>query len=105
MADCDICGDPVYLTPARYLELRLQAGGDGKLFHRHRECERLCGAKNRKAILEPEALCDLDVPLRVVHWPRRKKGNPNGALAKMRVSEDQDWRHKTVGEVGEQENV
>jgi hypothetical protein len=49
----------------------------------------------------PEILDVIDVPLRRVHWPARKKGKSNGALAKLRVSADQDWRSEAAVDVAE----
>lgn len=89
MLDCDICGEPVVLSPARYVEL-IREGKRPRC--RRNGCERLCGAKNTGTARVSEVLIVLDVPLRKVNWPRAKRGNRNGALAKLRVTRDQQWR-------------
>jgi len=89
MLRCDICGDWVYLQPDRYEQL-VRANELPRC--RKNGCERLCGAKNAGTARVTELIASLDVPPVVVHWPRRKKGNANGALAKLRVSRDQAWR-------------
>jgi hypothetical protein len=96
MLDCEICGEPVYLSGPRYLEL-VKAGRLPRC--RTNGCERLCGRGNTATARTPEILDVLDVPLRRVHWPTSKKGNRNGALAKLRVSEDQEWRWDAGGAV------
>lgn len=102
MLDCEICGEPVVLQPSRYVELvRLNE----KPRCRKNGCERLCGSKNAGAARMPESLAVLDVQLRRVHWRRRKKGNANGALAKMAVSTDQTWHWKAAVAADEKDEV
>lgn len=87
--NCEICGEPVELTRHRHLEL-VKAGELPRC--RKNGCERLCGRKKPGAARMPELLDVIDVPLRQVQWPKSKKGNINGALAKLRVTTDQQWR-------------
>lgn len=89
MLDCDICGEPVYLSRDRYVEL-VRSGERPRC--RRNGCERLCGAKNTGTARTSEVLDVLAVPLLVVTWPREKRGNTNGALAKLAVTHDQNWR-------------
>ena len=102
MLDCDICGEPVYLSRLRYLELLRR---DERPRCRQNGCERLCGAKIPGTARGAEVLDVLDVPLRVVTWPRGKRGNTNGALAKLAVTHDQKWRWDSVGAVGAENEV
>jgi len=94
MLDCDICGEPVYLSRRRYVEL-VRAGRRPRC--RKNGCERLCGARNAGTARMTEILDVIDVPLLVVSWPRAKRGNRNGALAKLRVSRDEAWRWEGGG--------
>ena len=98
MLDCDICGEPVYLSRDRYVEL-VRAGERPRC--RKNGCERLCGAKNAGTARTTELLDVIDVPLVRVSWPRGKRGNSNGALAKFRVSRDEHWRWEGVGAADE----
>lgn len=98
MLDCEICGEPVYLSKSRYVAL-IRAGQRPRC--RRNGCERLCGARNTGVARMSEVLDVQDVPLRVVTWPRKKCGNPNGALAKLRVSTDQTWRWREAESVDE----
>ena len=49
----------------------------------------------------PNELAVVRVPPRLVHWPRHKTGNANGALAKQRVTHDSDWRQEPWVEADE----
>jgi len=98
MLDCDICGEPVYLSGTRYVEL-VRAGEKPRC--RKNGCEQLCGAKNVVAARTTEVLDVISVTPSVVVLPRRKRGNRNGALAKLRVSRDQRWRCESVVEADE----
>jgi hypothetical protein len=102
MLDCDVCGEPVYLTPQRYVELKRQ---DRRPRCRKNGCERLCGVQTPATARTPELIDVIEVPPRVVYWPRRKKGNANGALAKLHVTLDQDWRSESAGEANERTNM
>lgn len=83
MLDCDVCGEPVELRPARYAEwVRI---GERP---RCRGCERLCGAKRPGTARGPEVLAVVEVGSLSIFWPRVKRGNANGALAKLRVRPD-----------------
>ena len=91
--DCEICGEPVVLTPTRYVAL-VKAGRRPRCVKNG--CVRLCGpcersgdAKIPGTAREPEVLATIDVPLVRVLWPKRKKGRKNGALAKLTVSRDE----------------
>jgi len=78
------------VSPQRYVELKKS----GRLPRcRKNGCERLCGAQNPVTSREPEVLATIEVPLLVVKWPRQKRGNRNGALAKLHVSRDDNWRY------------
>ncbi len=98
MLDCDVCGEPVYLSPERYLALKR---ADELPRCRKNGCERLCGAKTVGTARNAEVLAVVDVPLVVVTWPREKKGNANGALAKLAVRPMQGWRKVGADEVVE----
>jgi len=89
--DCDICGEPVVVSKARYVELvrngrrpRCRANG----------CERLCGAQAPRPARNAEVLATQGVPLLLVSWPREKRGRQNGALARLAVSRDESWRYE-----------
>lgn len=88
--ECEVCGEDVVLSPERFVKL-VKAKELPRC--RRNGCERLCGRKNAATARMPELLDTIEVPPRRVHWPRQKKGNPNGALAKLRVTVDQDWRY------------
>lgn len=98
MLDCEICGEPVYLSKQRYVEL-VRASRRPRC--RRNGCERLCASQNAGAARMPQLHTALDVPLRVVYWPATKRGNRNGALAKLRVTEDQRWRWESRGAADE----
>ena len=102
MLDCDICGEPVYLSRERYVEL-VRRGEKPRC--RKNGCERLCGAKNTGTARMPEVLDVVEVPLLEISIPSQKKGNINGALAKLRVSTMQDWRCEGTLEVDESSEV
>ena len=57
----------------------------------------MCGAKRAVTARVPEVLATVDVPLLVVDVPREKKGNVNGALAKLPVRRNQRWRKEGAG--------
>lgn len=98
MLDCDICGEAVYVSRIRYVQL-VKAGRRPRC--RKNGCERLCGPHIQAAARMTETLDTIEVPLRRVHWPRAKKGNRNGALARLRVSQDQRWRWEAAGAADE----
>lgn len=87
--DCDICGEPVVLSPERYVEL-VKAGQRPRC--RKNGCERLCGAKNPRTARSSKVLATRGVALLRVDWPRTKRSSQQGALAKLAVSRDQNWR-------------
>lgn len=89
MLDCDICGEPVYLSPQRYVEL-VRAGELPRC--RKNGCERLVGARKAGTARTSEVLDVIPVPLVEVEIPVEKKGNANGALAKLRVRRMDGWR-------------
>lgn len=91
MLDCEICGEPVVLQPQRYLAL-VKAGRLPRC--RKNGCERLCGRQNTGVARTTEVIDMIDVPLLVIEWPGRKRGNRNGALAKLRVRRDENWRYE-----------
>lgn len=91
MLACEICTQPVYLSPRRYVEL-VRAGRLPRC--RKNGCERLCGAKNFGTARTPQVLCTVPVGMQRVEWSSTKRGNVNGALAKMRVKRDDDWRYE-----------
>jgi len=95
--DCDICGEPVELSPARYVEL-VRAGERPRC--RKNGCERLCGRKKAGTSRSGQVLATQEVPLLAVHWPQEKKGRKNGALAKLAVSRDEAWRYEGCRENG-----
>lgn len=88
MMDCDICEEPVYLSKARYRELR-RLGEQPRC--RKNGCERLVGSKTKGVARVPEVIAEIDVPPLTVLWPRKKKGNRNGALAKLRARPNRSW--------------
>lgn len=90
MLDCDICGEPVALSPARYVAL-VQAGERPRC--RRNGCERLCGEKRAGTARGAEVLATQGVGVLQVAWPVAKKGRRNGPLAKLRVSTDGAWRY------------
>lgn len=89
--DCDICGEPVVLSRRRYVQL-VKAGERPRC--RKNGCERLCGPQNLRTSRGAEVLAVAAVPLLVVTWPAKKRGNANGALAKLAVNRDQQWRYE-----------
>lgn len=96
LLDCDVCGETKQVTKNRYLAL-IQAG------HKHtrcRDCERLCGAILPRRSRGMEVLTTVEVPPVEVVWPRQKKGNPNGALAKLRVIPSNAWRYGDCSDNG-----
>jgi len=98
--DCEICGEPVVLTPARYLAMK-RAGERPRC--RKNGCERLCGAKTPRRSRTSEVLAVQDVALLRVRWPAKKRGKPgrkHGVLAKLGVSRDGEWRYEGCGDNG-----
>ena len=89
--DCDICGEPVVLSKRRYVQL-VKAGRRPRC--RKNGCERLCGVQNPRTSRGAEVLAVTQVSLLAVTWPAKKRGNANGALAKLAVSRDQQWRYE-----------
>lgn len=91
MLDCDICGEPVLLSASRFLEL-------AKLGERPRcrknGCERLCGAKRTGTSRGSQVLAEQRVGWWIVQWPHTKRGNKNGALAKLAVKRDEARRYE-----------
>ena len=91
MLDCEICGEPVTLPAARYVAL-VKAGQRPRC--RQNGCERFCGAKNPGRSRGAEVVAVQRVGLLRVEVPVRKRGRKNGALAKLIVSSDSDWRYE-----------
>jgi hypothetical protein len=91
MLDCDICGEPVVLSPARYVEL-VQAGARPRC--RKNGCERLCGVKTTGIARSAEVLETVAVGILRVEVPGKKRGRKNGSLAKLRVRRYQAWRYE-----------
>ena len=80
--DCDICGEPMSVSRRRYVEL-IKAGQRPRC--RKNGCERLCGLKNHGTARRREVLATVEIPHHVISWPSEKRGNKNGALAKLAV--------------------
>jgi len=89
--DCEICGEPVVLSPSRYVAL-VRAGERPRC--RKNGCERLCGAKSAGTSRGTQVLAGARVSPLVVQWPHTKRGNKNGALAKLAVKRDGAWRYE-----------
>jgi len=89
--DCEICGEPVVLSPSRYVAL-VKAGERPRC--RKNGCERLCGVKRAGTSRGTQVLAEQRVPPLIVQWPYTKKGNKNGALAKLAVKRDGAWRYE-----------
>lgn len=95
--DCEICGEPMQVSRQRYVEL-VAAGEKPRC--RKNGCERLCGAKRAGSVRTAERLDTVEFSTVAVEWPGVKRGNGNGALAKLRVKPTGDWRYADCGENG-----
>ena len=97
MLDCEICGEPMVLSPARYVAL-VKAGQRPRC--RQNGCERFCGAKNPRRSRGAEVLAVERGGLLRIAVPVVKRGRKNGALAKLIVSSDSDWRYEASPDNG-----
>lgn len=100
--DCLVCGEPVELSKARFVEL-VRAGR--RPVCRKNGCERLSGARNAGAARVVEGAVRLDLATVVERDDGPKRGNANGSLAKWRVEPDSDWRYEAAVEVDESRDV
>lgn len=98
--DCEICGEPVILSKSRYVELvrmgckpRCRKNGCSQLTARERSSD----AKTPGTARKTEILATIEVPLLRMRWPKLKRGKKNGALAKLTVSCDEQWRYEAHG--------
>lgn len=94
MMDCEICGEPMIVPPARYVEL-VKAGRKPR-----------CG-KNGCATLIPPTInmATFAMSPYLVHWPDDKRGNVNGALPKLRMQLDRSILHHEKSADDGQQNL
>jgi len=83
--DCEGCGEPVTLSPARYDELVL--AGQRPLCRKN-GCERFYGAKSAGTSRSAQVPVVVELPDSTVVWKKKKRGHRNGPLAKMVVKSD-----------------
>lgn len=97
MMDCDICGEPMEVSRARYVAL---AASGQRPRCRRNGCERLCGAKRAGRSRGTEVLAAVRVGLSRVEWRRRRGGGAGRPLAKPVLSDCDEWRSEAVCDNG-----
>jgi len=97
MLDCDICGEPMELSPSRYVAW-VRAGERPRC--RRNGCERLCGVKTPGTARGAEGESGQRVGVLSVSPVTGSGGPQHGALAKLRVRQCDQWRYEDSRENG-----